>query len=151
MSLLTKLKLVASKRERNLSPVMLRRKKLASKIDEQLQLAQSLKNGTLFAPKRLKTLTNEAGERVVVETTGACQVSCRIVHAATCIKSIAISALLMTLSFSGLSVTAPTGHQFLVAPDQRAGWRVLARRSNSWRLARMSASSPACLCAGLTY
>lgn len=27
------------------------------------------KNGTLYAPKRLKTVTNEAGERVVVETT----------------------------------------------------------------------------------
>ena len=69
MSFIAKLKLVASKRERNLSPVMLRRQKLASKIEEQLQLAQSLKNGTLFAPKRLKTITNEAGERVVVETT----------------------------------------------------------------------------------
>ena len=67
MSFIAKLKLVASKRERNLSPVMLRRQKLASKIEEQLQLAQSLKNGTLFAPKRLKTITNEAGERVVVE------------------------------------------------------------------------------------
>lgn len=69
MSFIAKLKLVASKRERNLSPVMLRRQKLASKIEEQLQLAQSLKNGTLFAPKRLKTMTNEAGERIVVETT----------------------------------------------------------------------------------
>ena len=69
MSFIAKLKLVASKRERNLSPVMLRRQKLASKIEEQLQLAQSLKNGTLFAPKRLQKITNEAGERVVVETT----------------------------------------------------------------------------------
>jgi hypothetical protein len=69
MSFIAKLKLVASKRERNLSPIMLRRQKLATKIEEQLQLAQAQKNGTLFAPKRLKTVTNEAGERVVVETT----------------------------------------------------------------------------------
>ena len=69
MSFITKLKLVASKRERNISPIVLRRQKLVSKIEEQLQLARCLKNGTLFAPKRLKTVTNEAGERVVVETT----------------------------------------------------------------------------------
>ena len=69
MSFITKLKLVASKRERNISPIVLRRQKLVSKIEEQLQLARCQKNGTLFAPKRLKTVTNEAGERVVVETT----------------------------------------------------------------------------------
>lgn len=69
MSFISKLKLVASKRERNLSPIMVRRQKLATKIEEQLELARSQKNGTLYAPKRLKTVTNEVGERVVVETT----------------------------------------------------------------------------------
>ena len=68
MSFISKLKLVSSKRERNLSPIMLRRQKLATKIEEQLELARAQKNGTLFAPMRLKTVTNEAGERVVVET-----------------------------------------------------------------------------------
>ena len=48
MSFIAKLKLVASKRERNLSPIMLRRQKLATKIEEQLQLARAQKNGTLF-------------------------------------------------------------------------------------------------------
>jgi hypothetical protein len=69
MSFIAKLKLVASKRERNLSPIMMRRQKLANKIEEQLELARCQKNGTLYTPKRLKTVTNEAGERVVVETT----------------------------------------------------------------------------------
>ena len=69
MSFIAKLKLVTSKRERNLIPIMLRRQKLATKIEEQLELARCQKNGTLYAPKRLKTVTNEAGERVVVETT----------------------------------------------------------------------------------
>ena len=69
MSFIAKLKLVTSKRERNLSPIMLRRQKLATKIEEQVELARCQKNGTLYAPKRLKTVTNEAGERVVVETT----------------------------------------------------------------------------------
>ena len=63
------MKLVASKRERNLSPIMLRRAKLASKIEEQLQLATAQKEGRLFAPKRIKNVTNDAGERVAVETT----------------------------------------------------------------------------------
>jgi len=69
MSVISKLKLVASKRERNLSPIMLRRAKLASKIEEQLQLATAQKEGRLFAPKRIKNVTNDAGERVAVETT----------------------------------------------------------------------------------
>ena len=69
MSFIAKLKLVSSKRERNLSPILMRRQKLASKIEEQIELARCQKNGTLYAPKRLKSVKNEAGERVVVETT----------------------------------------------------------------------------------
>ena len=41
----------------------------SQKDREQLELARCQKNGTLYAPKRLKKVTNEAGERVVVETT----------------------------------------------------------------------------------
>jgi hypothetical protein len=69
MSVIAKLKLVASKRERNLSPIVVRRNKLAAKIEEQLQLATAQKEGRLYAPKRIKTVTNELGERVAVETT----------------------------------------------------------------------------------
>ena len=69
MTFIAKLKLVASKRERNLSPIVLRRNKLASKIEEQLQLATAQKEGRLYAPKRIKTVTNDAGERVAIETT----------------------------------------------------------------------------------
>ena len=69
MSVIAKLKLVASKRERNLSPIVVRRNKLAAKIEEQLQLAQAQKEGRLYAPKRIKNVTNAEGERVAVETT----------------------------------------------------------------------------------
>ncbi len=69
MTFITKLKLVASKRERNLSPILVRRNKLAAKIEEQLQLARAQTEGRLYAPKRIKTVTNELGERVAVETT----------------------------------------------------------------------------------
>lgn len=69
MSFIAKLKLVASKRERNLSPIIVRRNKLAAKIEEQLQLATAQKEGRLYAPKRIKNVTNDDGERVSVETT----------------------------------------------------------------------------------
>jgi hypothetical protein len=69
MTFITKLKLVASKRERNLSPILLRRNKLAAKIEEQLQLATAQKEGRLYAPKRIKNVSNAEGERVAVETT----------------------------------------------------------------------------------
>lgn len=69
MSVIAKFKLVSSKRERNLSPIVLRRNKLAAKLEEQLQLAQAQKEGRLYAPKRIKNVTNAEGERVAVETT----------------------------------------------------------------------------------
>ena len=69
MTFIAKLKLVASKRERNLSPILVRRNKLAAKIEEQLQLATAQKEGRLYAPKRIRNVTNAEGERVAVETT----------------------------------------------------------------------------------
>ena len=69
MSVIAKLKLVSSKRERNLSPIIVRRNKLAAKIEEQLQLATAQKEGRLYAQKRIKNVTNAEGERVAVETT----------------------------------------------------------------------------------
>ena len=69
MSFIAKLKLVASKRERNLSPIVLRRNKLAAKIEEQILFATAQKEGRLYAPKRIKNVTNSEGERVAVETT----------------------------------------------------------------------------------
>ena len=69
MSFIAKLKLVASKRERNVDPVMVRRAKLSSKIEEQLMLAKAQKDGGVYEPKRMKSVTNEAGERSTVEVT----------------------------------------------------------------------------------
>ena len=67
MSAIAKLKLVASKRERFLSPTVARRHKLADKLDEQLALCQAQKKGDVYAPKRIKTITKPDGERVRVE------------------------------------------------------------------------------------
>ena len=53
---------------------------------------------------------------------GACQGSCRVSHAATwLISAVAVSVVAVTQSRSGLSVTAPTGDQSRVLPDQRLG------------------------------
>jgi hypothetical protein len=69
MSSFAKLKLISSKREPNTNPTLLRRNKLANKLKEQLELATAQKEGRLYAPKKLKTVTNADGNRVNVETT----------------------------------------------------------------------------------
>jgi len=70
MSALSKLKLVASKEERSVSPVIARRNKLAGKIEEQLLFATAQRDGQIYAPKRLKNVKDkETGERKTVEAT----------------------------------------------------------------------------------
>jgi hypothetical protein len=70
MTVLSKLKLVSSKKERNVSPVVVRRNKLAAKIEEQLLFATAQRDGEIYAPKRLKNVTDKVtGERKTVEAT----------------------------------------------------------------------------------
>ena len=69
MTVFSKLKLVASKKERNVSPIIVRRNKLIGKIDEQLLFATAQRDGLIYAPKRLKNVTEKlTGERKTVET-----------------------------------------------------------------------------------
>jgi hypothetical protein len=70
MSNLAKLRLVASKKQRTVSPVVQRRNKLVNKIHEQLELATAQKEGRSYAPQKLRTFVNrETGERRTVEMT----------------------------------------------------------------------------------
>lgn len=70
MSALSKLKLVASKKERSVNPVIARRNKLAGKIEEQLLFATAQRDGQIYAPKRLKNVKDkETGERKTIEAT----------------------------------------------------------------------------------
>lgn len=70
MTVIAKLKLVSSKKERIVSPIVARRNKLAGKIDEQLQFATAQRDGQIYAPKRLKNVIDKAtGERKTVEAT----------------------------------------------------------------------------------
>ena len=66
MATLTSLKLVAAKKPTQTNPVQHRRNKLSLKVLEQMALAKALQNGETFAPTRMKTVTNEEGERVQV-------------------------------------------------------------------------------------
>ena len=68
MSVIAKLKLVSSKRDRTTSPIVVRRTKLHAKLNEQLELATAQKEGRIYAPKRIKTVTNADGNRVSVES-----------------------------------------------------------------------------------
>jgi len=69
MALLTNIKLITSKRTKSTSPVLHRRNKLIGRIHEQILLVTAKKEGTTYAPKRLKTVTNKlTGESKTVET-----------------------------------------------------------------------------------
>jgi len=68
MSTLNSLKLVASKKNRSLSPVAHRRNKLAAKIHEQIELCEAQRSGGVYAPRRLRTVVDRhTGERKTVE------------------------------------------------------------------------------------
>jgi len=70
MTVFSKLKLVSSKKERNVSPIVARRNKLVGKIEEQLLFATAQRDGQIYAPKRLKNVTDKVtGERKTIETT----------------------------------------------------------------------------------
>ena len=59
MSTLNSLKLVASKKNQSVAPIVVRRNKLIQKLHQQLELCESQKSGNTYAPKRLKTFTDK--------------------------------------------------------------------------------------------
>ncbi|MBT8562002.1 hypothetical protein G6717_05400 [Polynucleobacter paneuropaeus] len=68
MAVLSNLKLVASKKNLTVSPVVHRRNKLVNKLHEQIELCEAQKAGNTYAPKRLKTFVNkQTGERMTAE------------------------------------------------------------------------------------
>lgn len=66
MATLSSLKLVAAKKPAHKDPVLHRRNKLSTKVVEQLNYARALNAGEVYAPTRIKTVTNAEGERVQV-------------------------------------------------------------------------------------
>ena len=59
MSALANLKLVAAKRQAQLSPVIQRRNKVSMRISEQIELAKSKLEGKLYAPTKQRTVKDE--------------------------------------------------------------------------------------------
>ena len=59
MSSLSSLKLVSSQRKKAGTPTEARRKKLASKLYEQIQLAKALRDGGQYAPLKMRTIRNK--------------------------------------------------------------------------------------------
>jgi hypothetical protein len=60
-TLLSTLKLVSATRSTHISPVMQRRQKLITKIDEQIEMAQAAANGTAFTATKFKNVVNAEG------------------------------------------------------------------------------------------
>jgi hypothetical protein len=58
-ALLASLKMVQAKRQSNTDPVEFRRQKLIRKIDEQIQLAQAVQNGTAYVVNRQRKVKDE--------------------------------------------------------------------------------------------
>jgi len=70
MSTLTSLKLVVSKKNQSVAPIVQRRNKLIAKLHEQIELCEAQRSGNAYLPKKLKTYTNkQTGERMTVEVT----------------------------------------------------------------------------------
>lgn len=68
MALLNNMKLVSANRKSQVDPVLQRRTKLCSKLNEQLELCEAKKNGHNYVAKTLRTFTDkETGQRSTVE------------------------------------------------------------------------------------
>jgi len=69
MSIVANLKLITTVNSSTISPVLLRRTKLLTKVQEQLDLCEAKRNQQTYEPKRLKIIINkETGERTTIET-----------------------------------------------------------------------------------
>ena len=68
MTVLTNMKLVVGKKQHSANPIVHRRNKLAAKLHEQIELCEAKRNGSTYAPLRMKTYTNkETGERMTTQ------------------------------------------------------------------------------------
>lgn len=67
MAVLSALKLVSATRTQVKDPVVLRRNKLVEKLQEQLLMAESKLTGRVYAPTKIRTVVDEAGNRKTVE------------------------------------------------------------------------------------
>jgi xanthine dehydrogenase iron-sulfur cluster and FAD-binding subunit A len=67
MAVLSALKLVSATRTQVKDPVVQRRNKLVEKLQEQLMMAESKLTGRVYAPTKIRTFVDEAGDRKTIE------------------------------------------------------------------------------------
>jgi hypothetical protein len=67
MAVLSALKLVSATRTQIKDPVVQRRNKLVEKLQEQLMMAESKLTGRVYAPTKIRTVVDEAGDRKTIE------------------------------------------------------------------------------------
>lgn len=68
MSTLAGLKLTAQRKPTHITPIQVRRNKLAKRLWEQMELARAQQAGTVFAPTKLRTVVqNDTGIRRQIE------------------------------------------------------------------------------------
>lgn len=67
MAVLSALKLVSATRTKVKDPVVQRRNKLVEKLLEQQLLAESKLTGRVYAPTKIRTVVDEAGDRKTIE------------------------------------------------------------------------------------
>jgi hypothetical protein len=68
MSILNSLKLVSASQAPRVNGVLRQRSKLATKLDEQIEMATAKKTGTNYTPTRLRSVANPStGQKVLVE------------------------------------------------------------------------------------
>jgi hypothetical protein len=67
MAVLSALKLVSATRTQVKDPVVQRRNKLVEKLLEQQMLAESKLTGRVYAPTKIRTVVDEAGDRKTIE------------------------------------------------------------------------------------
>lgn len=68
MTLLNSLKLVSAQQNAPISPTDYRRQKLSQKLLEQIELAKAQQEGKVYTATRSNIMTNDEGQRVVVES-----------------------------------------------------------------------------------
>lgn len=67
MTALAALKLITAKNQHATSPMLQRRNKLLKKLGDQIAMATAALSGENYAQKRMRTVTNEHGQRVSIE------------------------------------------------------------------------------------
>ena len=67
MAMLNSLKLTQAKKPAQIPPVQVRRNKLAKRLHEQIELARAEQAGTIYSPKRYKSVKDDEGNRRTIE------------------------------------------------------------------------------------